>query len=72
MARYDVNTTTLGTLLEDPEVVAILDEHAPGLTANPVIAMASGMSAGQAMAMAGGMIGADKVEAITAAVEALD
>lgn len=72
MARYDINTTTLGTLLEDPEVVAILEEHSPGLTSNPMIGMASGMAAGQAMTMAGGMIGADKVEAITAAVEALD
>ena len=40
MARYDINTTTLGTLLDDPEVAALLEEHAPGLTSNPMIGMA--------------------------------
>ena len=72
MARYDINTTTLGTLLDDPEVAALLEEHAPGLTSNPMIGMARGMSASRAISMAGGMIGADKVEAIKTAVENLN
>ena len=72
MARYDVNTTTLGQLLDDPEVVAIIEEHAPGLTTNPMIGMAKSMPAAQVLGMAGSMIGKDKAEAISAAVTALD
>ena len=71
MAKYDINTTTLGTLLDDPEVAAIFEKHAPGVTKNPMISMARGMSAKQAVGMAGGMIGQDKVDAIVAEVEAL-
>ena len=71
MAKYDLNTATLGELLEDPQVVEILEKHAPGLTTNPMIGMAKGMPAAQAVGMAGGMIGADAVAAITADVEAL-
>ena len=40
MAKYDPNTTTLGELLADPDVVAILEKHAPGITSNPMIGMA--------------------------------
>lgn len=71
MPKYDLNTTTLGALLEDPDVVAIMEKHAPGITTNPMIAMAKGMPAAQAVGMAGGMIGPDAVEAITSEVSAL-
>jgi hypothetical protein len=72
MARYDTTSTTLGTLLEDPEVVAIMEKHAPGITSNPMIGMAAGMPAAQAVAMAGGMIGSDAVSAITDEVTSLE
>ncbi len=72
MARYDINTTTMGTLLDDPDVQAIMEKHAPGVTSNPMIGMVRGMSAAQAIGMAGGMIGSDKVEAIQAEITALD
>ena len=71
MAKYDLNATTLGELLEDPDVVAIMEKHAPGITSNPMLGMAKGMPAAQAVSMAGGMIGADAVAGITAEVEAL-
>lgn len=71
MSRYDLSTTTLGTMLEDPDVVAIMEKHAPGITSNPMLGMAKGMPAQQAVGMAGGMIGADAVAAITADIEAL-
>lgn len=71
MAKYDLSSTTLGDMLEDPDVVAILEKHAPGITSNPMLGMAKGMPAAQAVAMAGGMIGADAVAAITTDVEAL-
>ena len=72
MPRYDVTTTTLGQLLDDPEVVAIFDRHAPGLTSNPMVAMARGMTAAQAMGMAGSLVPGDAMAKITAEVEALD
>jgi hypothetical protein len=71
MAKYDLSTTTLGSLLDDPEVVAIMEKHAPGITSNPMLGMAKGMPAAQAVGMAGGMIGQDAVAAITADIEAL-
>ncbi len=71
MGKYDLTTTTLGELLEDPEVVAIMEKHAPGITSNPMLGMAKGMPAAQAVGMAGGMIGQDSVSAIMADVEAL-
>ena len=71
MGKYDLNATTLGELLDDPEVAAIMEKHAPGITSNPMIGMAKGMPAAQAVSMAGGMIGADAVAAITSEVEAL-
>ena len=64
MAKYDLTTTTLGAMMEDPDVVAIMEKHAPGITSNPMLGMAKGMPAAQAMGMAGGMIGQDAVEAI--------
>jgi hypothetical protein len=71
MAKYDLSTTTLGSLLDDPDVVAIMEKHAPGITSNPMLGMAKGMPAAQAVGMAGGMIGQDAVAAITADIEAL-
>jgi hypothetical protein len=71
MAKYDLDSATLGELLDDPEVVEIMEKHAPGLTANPMIEMVKHVPAAQAVGMAGGLIGADAVAAITADVEAL-
>ena len=72
MARYDLTTAPLGTLLAAPAVVAIMEKHAPGITTNPMIGMAAGMPAAQAVAMAGGMIGGDAVSAITDEVTSLN
>ncbi|MDO5286538.1 MAG: hypothetical protein Q4G45_06900 [Actinomycetia bacterium] len=71
MARYDLSRTTLGELLRDPEVVAILDRHAPGLSSNPVLQMASGMPVQQAVAMGGELVSPQTVAAITAEVDQL-
>jgi hypothetical protein len=72
MGKYDLSTTTLGALLEDPDVVAILEKHSPGITSNPMLEMAAMMPADQAVAMAAGMIGPEEVEAISAEINALD
>jgi hypothetical protein len=36
--------TTLGTLLDDPQAKAILEQYVPGISSNPLVAMAKGMS----------------------------
>ena len=59
--RYDPDTTLLGTLLADPEVVAILEKHVPGITKNPMIGMAKGMTANQALTMGAPMLGGQQV-----------
>ncbi|MBA2555166.1 MAG: hypothetical protein H0V10_16040 [Geodermatophilaceae bacterium] len=71
MAKYDLDTTTLATLLENPEVVAIMEKHSPGITSNPMIGMAKGMTANQVMGMAGGVIGTENAQAIRRDVAAL-
>lgn len=71
MAKYDLNVVTLGELLDDSECADIMEKHAPGITSNPMLAMAKGMPAAQAVAMAGGMIGQDAAAAIKAEIEAL-
>jgi hypothetical protein len=71
MAKYDLSTTTLGALLEDPEVVAIMEKHAPGITTNPMLGMAKGMPAAQAVGMAGNIIGSDQAAAIQDEIAAL-
>jgi urease gamma subunit len=59
--RYDPDKTMLGTMLNDPEVVAILEKHAPGITKNPMIGMAKGMTANQALVMGAAMLGGQTV-----------
>jgi hypothetical protein len=36
--------TTLGTLLDDPQAKAVLEQYLPGISSNPLAAMAKGMS----------------------------
>jgi hypothetical protein len=43
--------TTLGTLLGDPQAKAVLDQYVPGISSNPLIAMAKGMSLKMLLAM---------------------
>ena len=40
---YTMNTT-LGELLKNPQVAKILDQHIPGISSNPMVAMVQGMS----------------------------
>ena len=36
--------TTLGKLLDDPQAKAVLEQYVPGVSSNPLAAMARGMS----------------------------
>lgn len=70
--RYNLDTTLLGTMLADPEVVGILEKHAPGITSNPMIAMARGMTASQALVMGTPILGGQPVvDALRAEINSL-
>jgi len=43
--------TTLGELLDDPQAKAVLDKQFPGISTNPMMAMARGMSLNALLAM---------------------
>ncbi len=36
--------TTVGTLLDDPQARAVLDQYLPGISSNPLVAMVRNMS----------------------------
>lgn len=41
---YNVESTDIGTLLDDPAAKAVIDKHLPGFSANPQIDMARSMT----------------------------
>ena len=43
--------TTLGALLDDPKAKAVLDQHMPGISSNPMVAMVRGTSLRMIVAM---------------------
>ncbi len=43
--------TTLGTLLDDPQAKAVLDQYVPGLSTNPMVAMLKGLTLNKLLAM---------------------
>ncbi|MEL4317489.1 hypothetical protein WJX64_00575 [Leifsonia sp. YIM 134122] len=58
MSRYDISTVKVGTLLDDPDAVAVLERIAPGVSSNPMIGLARGMSLDAALGAAGGRVDA--------------
>ena len=43
--------TTLGQLLDDPNAKTVLEKHLPGISSNPLVAMAKGMSLNMILSM---------------------
>ena len=43
--------TTFGALLDDPRAKAIIDKHLPGVSTNPMVAMARGMTINMILSM---------------------
>lgn len=43
--------TTLGELLDNPQAKAVLDKQLPGVSTNPMVAMAKGMSLNMILSM---------------------
>ncbi|GAA1960474.1 hypothetical protein [Microbacterium deminutum] len=69
--RFDLETTTLGTLLDDPDARSIIVELVPELPDHPMIGFAKGMPAAAVLKMAGGQIPADVVEQLQTRIAAL-
>lgn len=63
--------TTLGQILDDPQAKAVLDQYMPGVSANPMVAMAKGMTLNMILSMPqAAQLGVtkDKVEAVLAEI----
>jgi hypothetical protein len=43
--------TTLGTLLDNPQAKAVLEQYVPGISTNPMVGMARGMSLNMLLSM---------------------
>ncbi|HYJ50836.1 MAG TPA: hypothetical protein VEX12_13060 [Microbacterium sp.] len=69
--KYDLDVTTLGELLNDPEARAILVEVVPELPRHPMLSMVKGMPANRVLAMAAGQFPADKAAELKERIAAL-
>lgn len=54
--KFSVETTDLGTLMDNPAAKAVLDKHLPGLTGNAQIQMARSLTLKALQQFAGDMI----------------
>jgi hypothetical protein len=50
MAAYTLDTQ-LGTLLDQPQAKAVLDQYLPGVSSNPMVGMLRGMTINMILAM---------------------
>jgi beta-glucosidase len=69
--RFDLETTTLATLLDDPEARALLDEVVPEIATHPMLGFVKGMPVSQLLQLAGAQVPADTLEALKARIGAL-
>ncbi len=63
--------STLGQIIDDPQAKAVLEQYIPGVSANPMLAMAKGMSLNMVLAMPQAAqygITKDKVETVLAEI----
>lgn len=71
MGKYDLNTVTIGELLEDPQVVEIVDQYAPGMANNPAANVYKGVTVDSALGMAGRFVPAETIDAVRSRIESL-
>ena len=69
--RFDLDVTTLGELLDDPEARAIIVEVVPELPEHPMLWMVKGMPANTVLAMAAGQLPADNAAQLKERITAL-
>lgn len=71
MARYDLETTTLGALLDDPEARAIIVELVPELLDHPMLGFGRSMPAAAVLRMGAGRLPAETLDELAARIGAL-
>jgi hypothetical protein len=69
--KYDLDVTTLGELLDDPQARAIIVDVVPELPHHPMIGMVKGMPANTVLAMAAGQLSAETAADLKARITAL-
>lgn len=68
---YDLDTTTLAQLLDDPAARAVIDDVVPDLPNHPMIGFVKGMPVNQLLAMAGSQIDQSTVATLRERIAAL-
>lgn len=72
MGRYDLSTTTIGALLDDPAVVEILQRHYPSVTTQEAALQGvRDMPAEQGFQLASAWVGPDLINEVRREIEAL-
>lgn len=69
--RFDLDVTTLGELLDDPQARAIIVEVVPELPGHPMLGMVKGMPANTVLAMAASQFPAEKAAELKKRITAL-
>ncbi|WP_314504808.1 hypothetical protein [uncultured Microbacterium sp.] len=69
--RFDLDVTTLGQLLDDPQARAIIVEVVPELPGHPMLGMVKGMPANTVLAMAASQFPAEKAAELKKRISAL-
>jgi hypothetical protein len=69
--RFDLDVTTIGELLDDPQARAVIDDIVPELPDHPMVGMVKGMPANTVLAMAGGQLPAEKAAELKERITAL-
>jgi hypothetical protein len=69
--KYDLETTTLGELLDDPEARSIIVELVPELPDHPLLGFGKSMPAAAVLKMAGGQLPPDTIHQLQARIAAL-
>lgn len=62
--------TTLGEILENPDLCAIMEEQTPGVTKNPMIKMAKGFTLGKIAKTPAAKMPEEKIQAFIDAANA--
>lgn len=68
---YDLDTTTLAQLLDDPAARAVIDEVVPELPHHPMIGFVKGLPVAQLLKMAGAQLDPATVATLRTRIEAL-
>lgn len=69
--RFDLDTTTLQQLLDDPDARAVIEDVVPELPNHPMIGFVKGLPVNQLLKLAGGQIPAEAVTTLTERIQAL-